>query len=240
METFVECLEKDMVKGLEFEKSLVDLYRNNKASTHFVLLSKCLLLSIPGIESVLSKMAETFFSCKTIPDLYFFFMALEFEVYRSADVTYQDKLHFFRTFNAMYTNPFDPRDITPGELQQYTAQLIQLQALIRTQPCSEDDLRFFESTLVILEDMDNQQTIPLEQLLDPTFFPKEEDLNKATLVKKQQFVDDLAQAFPDARQEQLQRAFQALDKFGVSGWDKEFSLESLSFSQLRTLHSIFF
>ena len=212
--------------------------KDQTISRDTLTMAKIVALTLPGIEAILRGYYELLFSCATIEEFLFIFTPLSFEIFRSKDVSYEDKFTNFRLTNALCQNMHSHSHSAVLSFDEFLAEFFALKTALAREQASESERQAFDTFLGLIETLDKTQKYPLETLIDPFFFPETEERRVEIHDQRTDTIRALVRGFQTAPPERLERVFALLEHFGVAGWDKEVVWDGLSQHQLDQLRVV--
>ena len=233
--TFVETIESQAGHLQDFESQVAPLLKDPDRTKDIILISKILLLTIPGMEKILRGNYERLFGCTTLTDLILNFLPLSLEFYRHKEISYEEKLYHYRITS--FTKR-EERECRPITLQSFIEHLLTMRKAITPFNYTPEEKRQFDYVLALIDSLDSAQTVPVEMLIDPTYFPEAEVRLKEINTERSLIIRRVLQAAALASQDVLCGVFRTLERFGQAGWDREIVWDSLSTEQLLELEAV--
>ncbi|KAL7714600.1 hypothetical protein QTN25_007905 [Entamoeba marina] len=205
--------------------------------TNTLIALKMKIVSIPCIEKMIEGSYEKVFRSKTMSEMYFNFAPLVWKFFRNPSVPNSDKFQLFRFLWSSITeddlvdksfgfqfNPLKVINLTIFSNESYFN--------INESP-SQKEIEMFNGFINSIKMFDQQQIVPIEQMIDPTYFNPLLNNTPSEFEQKKNLKRKIIEMFSKATPEQLGVYVQFLSNdSNWNGWDFSFDISTLSLEEL--------
>ena len=238
----MEKKERVTIDELTVQNETYEISETNKKIIEKVIqMAKMFFVSLPVSDIILKDNYERVLQSKTIGDLFFSFTPLMWKFLRNKDVSDDDKMKLMRI---MMINPSDKKkfqnagvedildDNIFGEVVATTLKRINE---VNTTPASEREKYLFGMVKNSIDSLDKAQTVPIDKLLDPEYFPEVEQKRIGVMKKKEELCIQVENIFMRSTSEQLEQyiKFFENDECQWNGWEITVGLEDLPDEKLK-------
>ena len=218
---------------------------NDRIIDRCLQLIKMIFVSLPDAGEIFKNNYEQMMQCKNMFDLVMVYSPLIWKYMRNKDIKEEDKFKVFRMM-AMSSDEkrkifeqFKLEDILDEKIYAYLIStcIQKLHSINTTEPTAEE-VELYKMMKTSIEALDKVQTIPIEKLLDPEYFPELEERKNEEKRKREELCNKVESVLLQATSEQLKQFIEIVGKMN-NDWEMTFDINSLSDDKLNEIIELY-